>query len=451
MVNRFSRNFNHFLSKFTHGSTEPTAIMVDTNSSYGETSDIPLDRIVQRYLHSTKFDYVLQLYAAYSVGRGYTNVVNTETPRAKACLDMINDFTTTYKLQELNQLAMYEAWATGNSFFDIPGSENHIDALYNIPVGSITAINREPNGMVIDYQQQLGGQWKTLLAENVVHLKINPKNGSAFGEMLGQPMERQGLGYRTSNGTKTRKPSEFDIDEMTDDVSAKMFFSGQPKYVVTPKDKDSIITPDDIKVLTTAFKKTDPLKHLVTNKRIEVATTELSTQSKHGDYIQRARENYIIATKSAVIALIASMDFSYASSQTALETAIPLIIIMQSDYANLINQEIYRPLTIQSGKDPKKIKVEITWKTIDRLSIELIKTSYEILKDPMFDGLWNPEDLVQGLRDVGVPLEKPTITEQKMIKDKTKENQIIRAIQEVIDKPEKAAETAHKAQYKTNI
>lgn len=446
-----SKPFSQFLSKFTHGSPEPTSIQVDSDSSYGEYPEISLDRIVSRYLTNSKFDYVLQLYAAYSVGRGYINIVNTETPRAKACLEMINEFTTKYNLQDLNFTAMYEAWASGNTFFDTPGEGHHIDALYNISLASIVSINRESDGTVIDYQQQLGGAWRTLLAENVVHLKINPKNGSAFGEMIGQPMERKGQGYKSSNGTNIFKPSLFDIDEMTDDVSAKMFYSGQPRYVVTPKDKDAIVTEDDIKALTPAFSKLDALRHLLTNKRIEVQTTELSTQSKHGDYIQRARENFIIATKSAVIPLIATMDFSYASSQTALETAIPLIIIMQSQYTNLINQQIYRPLTIQEGKDPKKIQVEITFKTIDRLSIELLTASYNILKDPRFDGLWKPEDIVQGMRDVGVPLSIPSITEQKIIKQKETENRIIAAIQSVIDKPKKAAEIAtHTLESKSN-
>ncbi len=443
MPNFLSNKFTNLLSKFTHSSTEPTSIQAESFSSFGEYPEISLDRIVSRYLTNSKFDYVLQLYAAYSVGRGYINTVNTETPRAKACLEMINEFTTKYNLQELNFTAMYEAWASGNTFFDIPGDGNHIDALYNIPLSSIISINRESNGTVIDYQQQLGGQYRTLLVENVAHLKINPKNGSAFGEMLGQPMERKGQGYKAPNGTTNLvKASLFDIDEMTDDVSSKMYFAGQPNYVVTPKDKDAIVTPKDIKSLLAIFKKRVPLQHILTNKRIDVQTTELSTQSKHGDYIQRARENFIIATKSAVIPLIATMDFSYASSQTALETAIPLIIIMQSQYSNLINQQIYRPLTIQEGKDPNKIQVQITWKTIDRLSIELLTQSYNILKDPKFDGLWNPEDIVQGMRDLGVPLQLPSITEQKMIKQKATENRIIAAIQEVIDNPRKAKEIA---------
>ena len=116
MVNIISKNFKNLLSKFLHGSTQPTSIQTDTFASTGEYPEISLDRIVNRYQTNAKFDYVLQLYAAYTVGRGFINTVNTETPRAKACLEMVNEFTTKFNLHDLNFTAMYEAWASGNSF-----------------------------------------------------------------------------------------------------------------------------------------------------------------------------------------------------------------------------------------------------------------------------------------------------------------------------------------------
>lgn len=133
---------------------------------------------------------------------GYNNIVNIETPRAKRCLAEIDEFTYKFNLNDLNQQATYEAWACGNSFFDIKGDKSNIDSLYNIPLGSITQINRESDGTVVNYTQQLGHQIKTLDTTQVAHLKINPKNGSAFGEMLGQPMERKGLGSTIDTTSK---------------------------------------------------------------------------------------------------------------------------------------------------------------------------------------------------------------------------------------------------------
>jgi len=449
-ANRFTQSFNNFLSYIgnaTHG-INPTVALSESTTTFGETPDIPLSRIVQRYLVNSKFDYVLHLYTSYTVGRGFTNVSETETPRALACLEMINEFTKANKLQQLNQVAIYEAWASGNTFFNIPGTGDDIDGLYNIPLSSITAIDRETDGTVISYQQQLGGTFAAIPADQVAHFKITPKDGSAFGEMLGQPMERQGLGYKTSSGNTVRKASEFSIDEMTDDVSSKMFYSGQPKYVVTPADKDASLTKPDVELITSKLTKTDPLKHFITNKRITIATTELSTQSKHDAYISRARENFIIGTKSAVIPLITALDFSYASSQTALETAIPLIILIQTEYTDFINNQIYRPLIIQAGKNPDKIKISIKFKTIDRLTIELITQSWNILQNPKFDGLYKPEDIVQSLRDVGMPLDEIAPTQSATLKAIQQQNRIIAAIQEVIDKPKKVAEIAKSAQEK---
>lgn len=449
-TNRFSRSFTNFLSFISNAShgVVPTVAITESTSSFGETSDIPLSRIVQRFKTNIKFDYVLWLYSAYTVGKGFTNVSETQTPRALACLEIINKFTATNKLQKLNETAMYEAWACGNTFFNTPGEGDDIDGLVYVPLSSIIAINRESNGTVISYQQQLGGSFEIVPANQIAHFKIGEKDGDAFGEMLGQPMERQGLGYRTSNGTTVRKASEFNIDEMTDDVSSKMFYSGQPKYVVTPKDKEAVFNQKTAETIKNELTKTDPLKHFITNQRIEVATTELSTQSKHDAYISRARENFIIATKSAVIPLITALDFSYASSQTALETAIPLIILMQSQYTEFINQQIYRPLIIQAGKNPDKIKISIKFKTIDKLTIDLIVKSWGILQDPRFDGMFKKEDIVQSLRDVGMPLDEITPAQSATLKAIEQQNRIIAAIQEVIDKPKKAAEIAENEQEK---
>ena len=430
---------------------EPQALVVENSfGSFGEAPDIALQNIVDRYTVNSKFDTILQLYAAYTVARGFTNTVNTDTPRAKAALDSIDNFTTLYELEDLNQLAMYEAWASGNSFFDTPGEGGNIDGLYNIPLGSIIGINRESNGTIIDYQQQFGGQYKTLQADQVAHLKINPKNGSAYGEMLGQPMSRQGIGYKTSNGNTVRKASDFTTDEMFSDIATKIFYSGQDRFVITPADPNSAISKDDVEKFVAAFSKTDPLRHIGVNKRFNVISTGLTSDSKFDAYITKQRDDFILATKSAIIPLITSLDFTFASSQTALEAAFPLMIIMQSDYANFINNQIYRPLTIQGGWNPDKIKVTINWKTIDRLSIELIKTSWDILKEPQFDGLYNPEDFVNAIREVGMPLEIVPQIQINMIRQKQQENRIIRAIQEVIDKPDKINEVVIKSLPKNN-
>jgi len=252
ILNNFSNRFTSFL-KTINQKVEPQAIVIENSfGSFGESPDIPLQDIVNRYTHSSKFDTILQLYAAYTVARGFTNTVNTDTPRAKAALNSIDEFTTLYELEDLNQLAMYEAWASGNSFFDTPGEGENIDGLYNIPLGSIIGINRESNGTIIDYQQQFGGAYKILQADQVAHLKINPKNGSAYGEMLGQPMSRQGIGYQTSNNNTVKKASDFKTDEMFSDIATKIFYSGQDKYLATPADPDSNITKDDVEKFTSA-------------------------------------------------------------------------------------------------------------------------------------------------------------------------------------------------------
>jgi len=447
VTRKIAESLTHFIKSNLHQDTATaftTAFTTDQSSfGFGEESDIPLEKIVRRFKTNTKFDYTCQQLMAYSVGSGFTNTVNSETPRAKGVLDMINDFTNHWELQRKNKTAAYEVYASGNTFYNTPGEGDKIDGLYYIPLTSIIRINRD-DSEVIEYEQRLGSRQKLLPADQVAHFKMGEKNGEAFGEGIGQPMERKGVGYKASNGKYVRKPAAFDADEMISDVVVKMIYAGMPKYIISPKDKDTKLSSKAINALREAFNKTDPLKSVITSDYVDIVDSALSTQSKHDTFIDKHEREFVIGMKSPFIPLIANPDFSYASSETALNTALPIIKLFRTDYAKFIQDEIYRPLTIQDGKNPDKIITSINWVSIDTLDIDTIIKADAIASRTEFVDLIDPLDSIRMLNEVGTNYTIKEDLPPEIINRMLRENQIQKAIATVADNKEKANEVLKK-------
>lgn len=279
----------------------------------------------------------------------------------------------------------------------------------------------------------------------MAHFKMGEKNGSAFGEGIGQPMERKGLGYKASNGKQIRKPSNFDADEMISDVVIKMIYAGMPKYIISPKDKDTKLSSKAINALKNAFNKTDPLKSVVTSEYVDIVDSALSTQSKHDTFIDKHEREFVIGMKSPFIPLIADpKSFSFASSQTALETALPIVKLFRTDYAEFIQDEIYKPLTIQDGKNPDKLIVEIKWVSIDTLNIDTIIKGDAIASRTEFADIVDPLDSIRMLNEIGMNYKIKEDLPPQIINKILRENQIQKAISTVVDHKEKANEILRK-------
>jgi len=440
----------NFIETNAHGADGSTAFTTEqTSFGYGEAADIPLERIVNRFKTNIKFDYTCQQLMGYSVAGGFTNTIDSETPRAKACLEMIDQFTTDWKLQKKNKIAAYESYASGNSFLNTPGEGGKIDGLFYIPLASIVRINRDDTE-VIEYEQRLGARQKILPADQVAHFKMGEKNGAAYGEGIGQPMERKGLGYKSSNGKWIHKPSTFDADEMIDDIIVKIIYALQPKYIVTPKDKETKLSSNALSKLKNAFEKLDPLKHVLTDQYVDVIDSALSSQGKNDTFIEKHERNFVIGMKSPFIPLIANPDFSYASSQTALETALPIVKMFRTEWEQFIEDEIYKPLIIQDGKNPDKIPVHMNLVSIDKLDIDTIVKMDAIASRTEFADIIDPIDSIKMLNENGASYTIKENLPADIVNRMIRENQIQKAIAEVYDNRQKANEVLHKLRENKN-
>ena len=365
---------------------------------------IPFSKVLNYLKRDIKISYVIYTLNAFSLGRGYHNTANTETPSGRRCLDLIDEFAKDWKFKSLIPELGLDGWASGNEFINVPGKGETIDGVYRLPLSTIVDINIDEDNEVVSYiQKDKLGSITEIDADQIKHFKWWPIDSSKWGEGIIQPLLRKGAGYRASNGATLRRPSWAEMNEVFAHTNMNMFYSGQSKYVITPEgDYEMDAATRDH--LADSFNKLNPLQHIVSPKKIKVEAVALSSESKWNTLTDRFDKEFSIGTKTSLMELATSLDFSYASSQTALQSSLPLIHAFESAQKTFIEESIYYPLIIQAGKNPEIIKPEINWGANEKITIDDILKIQQILTAPDLLERHDPRDIISMLLEAGVPL-----------------------------------------------
>ena len=397
--------------------------------SWGD-GEISLSRIISYLQRDIKFQYTVFTLMAYSVGRGYNNSANTKIPAGRKCLDLINNFCNEWDLDSINQSMGIDGWASGNGFLNVVGAGDKLEGLYTIPLSSIKDVNLDIHGEVESYAQLGDSGFVTeAAADQIAHFKWLPINGGKFGEGIGQALCRKGVGYKTSSGTITRRPSYFEMAEVMTDVNVKMFYSGQSRYLITP-DSDIPMSETAAQHVQKGFEKLDPLEHLTSPNKIKVQEIALASRAAWDPLLERFDKEFSVGTKSPLIELMSTLDFSYASSKTALSTAFPLMDSFSRAYSRFIEKNIYDPLITQEGKNPEVVNVEINWGPVEKITIEDIEMIQKILNEPNLTENHDPKDIIDMLIECGVPLEST----EKMVGAQTDKQETVNELSSISSK-----------------
>ena len=409
-----------FKKTFNYPGPSESAII----TSYLETlgvgidAEVPLRNIVDYRKTDVKFRLSVLMYTAYSVGSGFHNTADTSTPTGKMCLEMIDNFCDEWNLDELNQLIAMDVWPTGNCFIEPLGNKNKpLLGCQMLPLSSFTKIRRDEHGDVIQFLQEWGGHYKYLEPSAVYHFKWLPEDASGWGSGLGQPMAREGVGYKSTSGRVIRRPSWFAISEAMDDISMKMTYAGLPRYDVYAKVPDEKVTE-----VSQNYNKMDPLQHAIRNFEGKTETISLDTQNKFDSFIRKIDDQIIAGNMTPIPRLWSSLNFTYASAEAAIEATLPLIRMYQRAHKRFIENFIYKPFIMQEKNEAavKKADVRLNWGLQDPLEIDDIVKVWNILKDPIFQDSFDPKDILNMLAEAGVnitPLEKPVTEISDQIRD----------------------------------
>ena len=390
--------FKRLRHLFNFGDPNAKAAIVSDLETYGTglESEITMDELVQYRNTDTKFRLAVMLNTAYSVGIGYHNTADTSSPTGRGVLQMIDDFCDEWDLDTLNQLIALDVWATGNAFLRPMGKGKRMEGIQMIPVSSIIRIKRDIDGTVDHYEQNWGTKYQHLDSDKVYHFKWLPENASAWGVGLGQSLAYKGVGYKTAGGNTVRRPSMFAISEMMTDIEAKMVYAGLPRFDIEAEG----VKDNSLQQISDAYERVDPMQHMARNFKGKINTISLDTQNRFDSFIRSLDDSFLNGIMTPIPRMFSSLNFTYASADAAIEAYLPLIRMYQRAHKRFIENYIYKPLIMQERNPEavKRSKIQLNWGQQTETSFEEIKEVYTILKDPMFEGRFDPEDILDMIR-----------------------------------------------------
>ena len=186
------------------------------------------------------------------------------------------------------------------------------------------------------------------------------------------------------------------INEMLTDIEAKMVYAGLPRFDIEAEGvKDN--TLEDI---NHAYSRVDPLQHMARNFKGKITTIGLDTQNKFDSFIRSLDDSFLNGIMTPIPRMFSSLNFTYASADAAIEAYLPLIKMYQRAHKRFIENYIYKPLIMQE-RNPEAVKrseIQLNWGQQTEITFDEIKEVYSILKDPMFEGRFDPEDILDMIR-----------------------------------------------------
>ena len=398
--------------------TNKVVINTETVSDeYGEMPDVEMSTLVSYYETCYLFGAAVDLHAATATGNSYRLSVNPENESdaemAAEIQEKITDVCKQFKLDDWIHMFAVDVFMSGN-WFGSPlkltgeGEDTKISGFRPVQLSSMIGIHRDRDGDVDYYvqstsmthstHQSIGGHNK-IRPDAIHHFSRNNTNGSAWGRGMGQRAARRGVGYKLPNGTTTYRPSLFETLEMIDDVSGKMYYGGQPRYLAILKSADPNVVDD----VNEQLDEMPPLSHSVINGEGDIKTIGLDTASRFSDILKHIRDNVTMCFLNPSYPLWTNNSFSYASSQTAQETLMPMITGYQRDHKSFIENEFLKPIIEHMYGEGTwdKIGMEFEWEESVALKMLQLKDILPVLESSLMKRYIRHEDMFDIVNKLG--------------------------------------------------
>lgn len=379
---------------------------------------VPLYKLVQYANRDIPLGLAARMNTDLVVGGGYhLTGSNLEEKDGQDVLEIIKKFCEHNNFDALLQRACYDMWISGNFF--MAWKKKDVHALRPVDQSNVIDIETDEDGDPVYYylynrttpnrlyqqtnMQGGDGRLRKVPASDIIHWKFQAHE-SPFGTGLGQINARRGVGYRGADGQTYRKKSAFESREMADDVMDEMLYGGVPRFLINIQGDEEVVdaTYDSMKNLK-------PNEHVVSSAAdMKVESISNSPSNKFDAILARQDAAAVNGTMSPYAKILSSTDsFSYSSAKTAQQSAYPLIDAMRRILKHAV-ESLFRDIITKylPSVGYSKNKVEINFYSEKGVDLDRIKQVAEILtKTPAFDGSWDPESLIEAIRNTGIPID----------------------------------------------
>ena len=347
---------------------------------------------------------------------------NLDSKEGKDALEIIEAFCEHNHMDKLLQRACYDMWISGNTFMTWKQKDQH--ALRPIDQSNVVDIEVDSDGDPEyyhlynrtqpnrEYKSAMSGQVRKIPADQIIHWTFQ-KHESPFGTGLGQLNCRRGAGYTGADGQTYYRKSAVESREMEGDVCDQMLYGAQPRFAINLEGDEEVVN-DTYRQMENM----KPNQHIVSTAKIKVDTISNAPSNKFDSILKKSDDGAIIGTMSPYARIWSSSDsFSYASSKTAMASLFPLIDAMARELKHSV-EALFRQVLERTmpNIDWKKNKVSIHFGSEKGIDLDRIAQAMEILESPIFDGMFNPESILEAMRNVGIPIDSAEVDKTQMQK-----------------------------------
>jgi hypothetical protein len=333
-----------------------------------EYPEIALRDVIKLYQRDTACKASVDLLAMAAVGMGFYTTFNTEYYRGKKAKQRIDDFNEQVNLDGLLLDGTRYLVACGNDFW-LKITPVRLEDFLRLPVESIKAIERRPLdkdglkipyrvvGYTLDYKysQRKAGEISQLKPEAVIHFKLNPVEGSAFGTGI-----LQVLLYRLTVYGWTRPAyaeAKAKIEKIIPDIFEK--YAGPDVLCLIEGARE-----EEIKKFERAIKSRPPEgAWLFYTRKGDIKPVQLDPRARFEYYVDHIINQIYLGCETPLPRLFSTPGFTEASSRAALDLQDMLVRPIQRYVKRLIEREIFAPVLQQAGFDAAKAQVRLNWGT----------------------------------------------------------------------------------------
>lgn len=330
-----------------------------------ERPEVPLADILRLYERDPTCKASVDLLAMAAVGMGFYTTANEDYEQSQEAKNIVDDFNEHVNLDQLLQDGVRVLVACGNDFW-LKLTPAKLENLKRLPPAGIEKIKREPLDdnlkiphRVVSYKfkHQYPGSLCYVEAEldanAVIHFKINPMRGSAFGTGI-----LQVLLHRLTLYGETR-PAYAEMKAKIEKIMPKIFEKYAGPDVLCLLEKAS---EEDIKKFEKVIR-SRPAEGawLFYNKPGDIKPIQLDPRARFDFYVDHIINQVYLGCETPLPRLFSTPGFTEASSKAALDLQDMLIRPIQRYVKRQVERDIFALVLTQAGFDPVNAGVRLNW------------------------------------------------------------------------------------------
>lgn len=327
----------------------------------GEAPAVTFSDLVAVYLGDPSAKAAVDFLADQAVGAGFYTTANRRYPGAERAKRAVDEFNEAVNLDGLLQRGAREVVAFGNSLWE-KVTPKRLKNLKILPLTSIERVLRDEYGGIRGYKQAATYGGKTLAPEYIIHFCWNPVDGEPFGtgilRVLLENLRFQG--GETREGLVKYKAR---IERVMPEIFEK--YAGPDELWIFEGVDEARLA--DYQRLIRGKPKAGA--RFVYNKPADIKTVSIDPRTTFQAYVDHLTSQFYLGLQTPLPKLFTTPGFTEASARAAVEMAERKVVALQRFLKRTVEREIFVPVVVQAGLDPRQAEVRLNWgipETIDR-------------------------------------------------------------------------------------